>query len=95
MYLPYGSRHAKPKITNYVKGELKRHVRVNIKLLNFLNIKLKFHLRLHNRGFMNRLFSQVSSSLRTEYLRVKNENPCCFQNAKVESWRIRTLHQVL
>ena len=82
MYLPFRFEHAKHVITNYVTGELKRQGRINTKFRDFLNLKTKFYLRLHNRGLkkdkLNRLFSQVCYSQRTEYLCVKKRQCLLF-----------------
>ena len=65
-----------------------RHVRINTKFWNFLNIRTKFYIRVQNNGFikatLNILFSLVCYSQRTKYLCVKNGNVCCFQNTEVD-----------
>ena len=66
MYIPYKSAHPRHTIKNYVIGELKRCVRINMEDLNFLKIKNRFFLRMRNRGFkknkLSHWFSEVKHS---------------------------------
>ena len=43
IYLPFRAGHAKHIIKNYVKGELKWHVRINTEFINFFKIKSRFY----------------------------------------------------
>ena len=77
MYIPYRSYHQRHTIKNYVWGELKRYVRYNTEENNFKKLRMRFFLRLRNRGFkkymLKRLFSKVTYAQRNELL--KKDNP--------------------
>jgi len=77
MYIPYRSDHQRHTIKNYVWGELKRYVRYNTEENNFKKLRMRFFLRLRNRGFkkymLKRLFSKVTYAQRNELL--KTDNP--------------------
>ena len=77
MYIPYRSYHQRHTIKNYVWGELKRYVRYNTEEKNFKKLRVRFFLRLRNRGFrkytLTKLFSKVTYAQRNELL--KKETP--------------------
>ena len=77
MYIPYRSYHQRHTIKNYVWGELKRYVRYNTEEKNFKKLRVRFFLRLRNRGFkkymLKKLFSKVTYAQRNELL--KTDNP--------------------
>ena len=77
MYIPYRSDHQRHTIKNYVWGELKRYVRYNSEEKNFKKLRVRFFLRLRNRGFkkymLKKLFSKVTYAQRNELL--KTDNP--------------------
>ena len=77
MYIPYRSDHQRHTIKNYVWGELKHYVRYNTEENNFKKLRMRFFLRLRNRGFkkymLKRLFSKVTYAQRNELL--KKDNP--------------------
>jgi len=57
-------------------GELKRYVRYNTEENNFKKLRMRFFLRLRNRGFkkymLKRLFSKVTYAQRNELLKIDN-----------------------
>ena len=72
MYMPYKSAHPIHTIKNYVIGQLKRYVRINTEELNFLKIKNRFVLQMHNHEFkknkLSHWFSKVKHSSRAKFL---------------------------
>ena len=72
MYIPYRSFHQKQTIKNYVWGELRRYVRYNTEEKNFKKLRMRFFLRLRNRGFkkylLNNLFSKITYAERNKLL---------------------------
>ena len=68
--------------------ELKLYVRINTEELNFLKIKIKFFLRIRNRGFMKKVlmrwFSEVkyANLNRAELLVVNLEDTSFFQGTR-------------
>ena len=73
MYIPYRSFHQRHTIKNYVWGELRRYVRYNTEEKNFKKLRVRFFLRLRNRGFrkytLSKLFSKVTYAQRNELLK--------------------------
>ena len=86
MYIPFLSAHSRHTIKNYILGELKRFVRINMDELNFLKISNSFFLRMRNRGFNKRKlslwFSEVKYSLRAKYLGTNPGNIYYFQGTR-------------
>ena len=74
MYIPYRSFHQRHTIKNYVWGELRRYVRYNTEEKNFKKLKVRFFLRLRNRGFrkymLSKLFSKITYAQRDELLKI-------------------------
>ena len=74
MYIPYRSFHQRHTIKNYVWGELRRYVRYNTEEKNFKKLKVRFFLRLRNRGFrkytLSKLFSKITYTQRDELLKI-------------------------
>ena len=73
MYIPYRSYHQRHTIKNYVWGELRRYVRYNTEEKNFKKLRVRFFLRLRNRGFrkytLKKLFSKITYAQRNELLK--------------------------
>ena len=73
MYIPYRSFHQRHTIKNYVWGELRRYVRYNTEEKNFKKLRVRFFLRLRNRGFrkymLSKLFSKITYTQRDELLK--------------------------
>ena len=74
MYIPYRSFHQRHTIKNYVWGELRRYVRYNTEEKNFKKLRVRFFLRLRNRGFrkymLSKLFSKITYTQRDELLKI-------------------------
>ena len=74
MYISYRSFHQRHTIKNYVWGELRRYVRYNTEEKNFKKLKVRFFLRLRNRGFrkymLSKLFSKITYAQRDELLKI-------------------------
>ena len=80
MYIPFKSAHPRHTIKNYILGELKRYVRINMDELNFLKIRNSFFLRMRNRGFnkhkLSLWFSEIKYFSRAKYLGANPGNIC-------------------
>ena len=61
MYIPYHSFHQRHTIKNYVWGELRRYEHYNTEEKNFKKLKVRFFLRLRNRGFRKYMLSKLFS----------------------------------
>ena len=79
MYIPFRSFHQRHTIKNYVWGELKRYVHYNTEGKNFTKLKIRFIVRLRNRGFrkylLKKLFQHVTYAQRNELLNSKISTP--------------------
>ena len=98
MYIPYRSYHQRHTIKNYVWGELKRYVRYNTEEKNFKKLRVRFFLRLRNRGFkkymLKKLFSKVTYAQRNELLKTDNSplsNGC--NSVTLQEAEKRMLHE--
>ena len=97
MYIPHRSFHQRHSIKNYVWGELKCYVRYNTEEKIFKKLKMRFFLRLHNRGFkkcvLTKLFRNVTYSQRNKLLKLESPLPNVCQPLTMQEAERRILQE--